>query len=170
MKNAEALQLGKWESALKHELDDLRKRRNEIESQFQRVSKRLELIRQMRALDEAPEQPVSPPDSPASEAKPTPSTVREMTKRILIDTGRPLHISEIFREFTNRGYPIPGRGTPFNVLAHLVNDKSFVRVARGTYALAGTVPQESVLPKAPRRHRRARRREKHTSNLAEGKS
>jgi hypothetical protein len=28
-----------------------------------------------------------------------------------------------------------------------------VRVARGTYALAGTVPEEQVLPKAPRVHK-----------------
>jgi hypothetical protein len=74
-----------------------------------------------------------------------------MARRVIAEAGHPIHITEIHRQFVDKGYPIPGGGTPFNILAHIVNDKTFVRIARGTYALTGTVPEEQVLPRAPRK-------------------
>ena len=159
MKDSYNRTLSEWEFALTAELAELRNKRNEIQRDFERVSRKLELIRQMRAL-EAPHSPAQPitPFQP-SESKATPASVREMAMKILSDHSRPLHISEIHRAFLDRGYPIPGKGTPFNILAHMVNNKSFARISRGTYALRDAVLPEQIMPKAvPRRRKRRLRR------------
>lgn len=155
----EEKRLSEWESTLQREVERLQSERSRIDAELQRAAKKLDLVRQMKSLDDGSAADTAvPPISP--DVRATPSSVREMTQRILSELGRPLHISEIHQQFVARGYPIPGGGTAFNILAHLVNDRSFVRVARGTYALAGTVPQEQVLPKAERKARRRRRRRK----------
>lgn len=150
--------LAEWEATLRAESESLRSERSRIEADLQRVSKKLELVRQMLSLEHSPNP--STPQSDLTEGKATPSGVKEMTSKILAESGSPMHISEIHRKFVERGYPIPGQGTAFNILAHLVNDKTFVRVARGTYALAGTVPDDQILPKAARTRRRGARRRK----------
>lgn len=152
--------LGEWASSVQNDVDNLTKQRDAIDSQLQRALKKLNLIRQMQSLEDGDASSLATAEASASgsAAKSTPNSVREMTSKILGDAGRPLHISEIHRQFVERGYPIPGSGTPFNVLAHLVNSKDFVRVARGTYALAGTVPEDTVLPRAARRRRTRRHR------------
>lgn len=152
--------LGEWESSLQRELQGLRQRRETLDTDIQRITKKLELIRQMRLLEGSSEAPVEAAPPPPTEARPTPVLVRDWVKNILTDSARPLHISEIHTEFLKRSLPIPGSGTPFNILAHVVNDRTFVRVARGTYALAGSVPETQILPKAPRKARSRRRRRK----------
>lgn len=154
--------LAEWEGALKSDLEELTRRRQELDVQLQHVSRKLELVRQMRSLEESPrvEATQKPAEIASIEKRPTPGSVRGMARKILTELGHPLHITEIHRQFLDRGYPIPGGGTTFNILAHIVNDKTFVRVARGTYALAGTVPDEQVLPRAPRT-RRTKKSKKH---------
>lgn len=155
----EEKRLAEWELNLQREVERLQADRSRIDAELQRAAKKLDLVRQMRSLDNGLAAEVTLPPTSA-DIRATPGSVREMAQRILSELGRPLHISEIHQQFVARGYPIPGSGTAFNILAHIVNDQSFVRVARGTYALAGTVPQEQVLPKAARKARRRRRRRK----------
>ena len=152
--------LGDWEAALQLEVENLQKRRDQVDAELQRTSKKLDLVRQMRLLEEGPAKPGATTITAHKDVRATPTAVREMAHKILSDATVPLHISEIHRQFKERGYAIPGGGTPFNILAHLVNDKAFVRVARGTYALAGSVPQELVLPKAPRKTGRRKRQKR----------
>jgi hypothetical protein len=168
MEKSALKQLAAWESALKAELDALSKRRNEMDTELRRVAKKLELVRQMRSLEESASVEViqDRPAAGATNGRATSTSVREAVKKILTDSGRPIHITQIHREFVEKGYPIPGRGTAFNILAHLVNDKEFVRVARGTYALAGSVPPEQVLQKAMRKRKRARRRKKRATEFS----
>jgi hypothetical protein len=146
--------LQQWEQSLSTEVEALKKRRADIDADIQQQLKKLELVRQMLALeggspDHAGDQPLA-----ASEARATPTGVREATKAILTEIGHPLHINDIHQAFIDRGYPIPGGGTPFNILVHLAKSSGFVRVARGTYALAGSVPEAQVLPEQPRRAKR----------------
>lgn len=153
-------QLRQWEQELITQVEALRQRRSEIESEFQVSTRKLELVRQMLALDvKDPEarQQEGAADNPA--LRPTPPTVRDCVKRVLQDAGKPLHISEIHREFLSRAYPIPGGGTPFNILAHIVNSREFVRIARGTYALVGNVPPDQVVASTKRKRRRRRHRQ-----------
>jgi hypothetical protein len=159
--------LGEWEAALQSEVEGLRKRREQLDAEIQKRTKKLELIKQMRLLEEEPSG-AYPTGSAVIETRATPKVVKESAQRILEESQGPLHISIIHRQFQERGYPIPGSGTPFNILAHLVNDKTFVRVARGTYALAGSVPQEQILPKAPRKPRKKHRKTRRVSGLGMG--
>lgn len=154
------LELAEWESAVQKELEDLRKRKESLDNEIQRIAKKLELIRQMRVLEATPDHPKPAAPSPAADTRATPIAVRDAVRKILTESPQPLHIAQIHREFLTRGIPIPGRGTAFNILAHVVNDKNFVRVARGTYALAGSVPADRVLPKAQRRQRVRRRKKR----------
>jgi hypothetical protein len=159
----EVARLAEWEAALGQEIQLLQSERERIESELQRATKKLELVRQMRLLEDGSAQSAPPVATALKERRATPTAVREMAHKVLSESAGPLHISEIHQQFVARGYAIPGSGTPFNILAHLVNDKSFVRVARGTYALAGSVPPEQVLPKAERKASRRRTRKKRSA-------
>jgi len=156
--NDEVRKLTEWEARLQKDVDRLQAESNRIDTDLQRATKKLELVRQMRSLESDPAPQTAPAVSASRDGRATPTLVREMAQRILAKAARPLHISEIHKQFIDNGYAIPGSGTPFNILAHLVNNKSFVRVARGTYALAGSVPQEQILPRAERKARRRRRK------------
>jgi hypothetical protein len=164
----ELTRMAEWESALQSELERLQHERDRVDIELQRAAKKLELVKQMRLLESSPTD-ATPRIAPTiKEARATPTTVREMAHRILSESSRPLHISEIHQQFVARGYAIPGSGTPFNILAHLVNNKSFVRVARGTYALVGSVPEEQILPRAERKSKRRRRKKSARKVRTEG--
>jgi len=160
--------LSGWEYDLRLQVEDLQKRRASLDLELQNASKKLELVRQMRLLEQAPTKSQSLEFSGHKQMRSTPTAVREMAQKVLSEATGPLHISEIHRQFKEQGYPIPGSGTPFNILAHLVNDKAFVRVARGTYALAGTVPEEAILVRTQRKSRRKKRRKKPTASIHRG--
>jgi hypothetical protein len=170
MKSTETPKLAEWEKALESEREQLTLRREQIDAELQRISRKIELLRQMRSLDESPITEDRPRNVSVAgaENRATPASVRETAKRILADAGTPLHISEIHKQFLNNGYLIPGSGTPFNILAHIVNDKSFARVARGTYALAEDVPADRVLAKAPRKRRASKKKKRSRSQRSGG--
>lgn len=155
-------ELQAWEQKLVTELNELRGRRSELDFEIQRVSKKLDLVKQMVALDGAPRTDQQMERAPG-ELRPTPANVCESAKAILLECGHALHINDIHRVFLEKGYPIPGGGTPFNILVHLTNSKEFVRVARGTYALAGTVPEAQVIPNATRTAPRQRKRKRRST-------
>src|SRR6266550_4626749 len=56
-------------------------------------------------------------------------SVRERTladaAEILRTAGRPMRIQDIHTEFIRRGKPLPGRGTPTNIIAHLGSSTEF---------------------------------------------
>jgi hypothetical protein len=147
-------ELQRWERSLVDEVEALRKRRADLDAEIQQRSKKLELVRQMVTLEAGASAAVAIQASGGMEARATPDGVRDAAAIILTDAAQPLHINDIHRQFLDRGFSIPGGGTPFNILVHLVKSPRFVRVARGTYALAGTVPDAQVLPTQPRRPKR----------------
>ncbi len=138
-------QLRQWEQELNAQIEALRQRYSEVESELQRSVRKLELVRQMLAVDEKGIEPQQICAVDSSILRPTAVTVRDSVRKVLEDAGKPLHISEIHQEFLRRGYPIPGGGTPFNILAHIVKNRAFVRLARGTYALSENVPADQIL-------------------------
>lgn len=83
-------------------------------------------------------------DSSTTNGNGSPTTAAEVkvyVEQILADAKRPMKIGEIHAEFIRRGFPIPGKGTPFNILVHISREMKsnknakFVWAARGTYAL-----------------------------------
>src|SRR5262249_2816596 len=63
--------------------------------------------------------------------------VQENAVTILRERGAPMRILDIHSEFARRRMPLPGRGTPTNIAAHLVASDRFSRRGRGIYGLAG---------------------------------
>jgi hypothetical protein len=59
----------------------------------------------------------------------------EAAVEILREFERPMSIQELHAAFIRQGKPLPGRGTPTNILAHLGSSPLFVRRGRGVYAL-----------------------------------
>lgn len=55
---------------------------------------------------------------------------------ILRDVARPMAIGDIHTEFIRRDIPLPGRGTPANIIVHLTASPRIVRIGRGLYGLA----------------------------------
>jgi hypothetical protein len=74
--------------------------------------------------------------------------------RILADAASPLHISVIRQTYLREGNTIPGKGTESNLLAYVVRDPRFVRVAKGTYGLG----EHGLIPQAAKRRRKRRKR------------
>lgn len=140
--------------ALEDEIKSLQNQRNIVDQQLALVNKKLDLIRQMLRLESGDEEIKAAPTGTAPD-------VKVLARQIIEDAGKPLHISEIHRQFLERGYAIPGEGTPFNILAHIVRDKALARVARGTYAIAANTPESERLPLAAtkRTRRRSRKRQ-----------
>lgn len=138
------------ERVLEKEMKTLQTQKSAIDLQLALVGKKLDLVRQMLRLESG----IADTPIPAG------SDVKGLVRQIIEEAGKPLHISEIHRQFLERGYAIPGEGTPFNILAHIVRDKTLARVARGTYALAANTPVSERLPIASPKPRSSRRRKR----------
>jgi hypothetical protein len=73
---------------------------------------------------------------------------------ILRDEGGPLHINDLYARFIERGYTIPGKGEPVNLIVHLQKSDEIASPQRGIYGLTEQVG--AVKPR--RRKRRTSRR------------
>jgi hypothetical protein len=83
--------------------------------------------------------------------------VRAQVREILAASAEPMHINDIHQQFLNRGWTVPGAGTPANITAHLPASRDIVSPSRGIYSLqeAAREPKESQL-KQPEQRRTAR--------------
>src|SRR5258706_12674614 len=96
--------------ALEEELKALQAQRSAVDQHLALVGKKLDLVRQMLRLESGNDE-VQTAATTGSGAD-----VKGRARQIIEDAGKPLHISEIHRQFRERGYTIPGEGTPFIIL------------------------------------------------------
>jgi hypothetical protein len=80
--------------------------------------------------------------------------VADTIARILAEAASPLHISMIRQAYLQDGNTIPGKGTESNLLAYVVRDSRFVRVAKGTYGLT----EQGFRPHTRKRRRKRRKK------------
>jgi len=138
--------LSHWKSSLENEVESIKKQINSLAADLQRKSQQIELISKLIHSVNTPF--LNPGDigstTPLEIRAPKtamPSEVKDHVYQILTDANHPMNIGEIHSEFIRRGYPIPGKGTQFNILVHISRDlklgkkSRFYRVGRGTYGV-----------------------------------
>ncbi len=125
--------------------DQIRRWVTEAEAEVARLSDELEVAgrrltdarRRLSLLHEALAAVSSDPsvvNTPSDPLSVRDRVIRD-TQAILTDVGRPMTIRAIHAEFIRRGYALPGRGSPTNLVAHLGVSDRISRHARGVYAL-----------------------------------
>ena len=156
-------QLFEWKNKLVSEIEKLKAEADDLASQIQKKSHQLELVEKLIAShgNETTTHPVAlvgngtvPPKVVSSSPSVSPTEVKDHVYEILSDVNRPMNINEIHAEFIRRGYAIPGKGTPFNILVHVSRDAKnakngrFVWAARGTYAIREAASKKKVAKKS----------------------
>lgn len=100
-------------------------------------------------LAAATHSPVAVSDKQLGLARSVRDRVLDATEEILRNAGRPLSVAQIHAQFVQRGHPLPGRGTPTNILAHLITKPElFKKRSRGIYALTEWTSEDKVAQEA----------------------
>jgi hypothetical protein len=126
-----------------------------LSEEAERVGRQLaEARRQVTLLHEILAAVTNSPDAIQTDVEliSTRERVIRDTERILHDAKVPMRIGDIHAEFIRRGYPLPGRGSPTNIVAHLGQTHRINRLSRGVYALptsdhATQTPSEDAEPR-----------------------
>jgi hypothetical protein len=148
-------QLRAWKSTLEAEISAITDKIDALSAESQKKRQQLELVSKLLASEAPVHQAVSTSAKPAlPKQRPVPTTtpdeVKDRVLEILAEKNRPMNIKEIHTEFVRRGLPIPGQGTPFNILVHMSreirkgNASRFYRTGKGTYAQRGKSDQTTV--------------------------
>ncbi len=110
------------------------------------ASARQRLILYHELLATLTKAPVKVTDAEVAVGRTTRDRTIEAAAEILEQFERPMTIQEIHAAFIRQGRPLPGRGTPTNILAHISTSPTFVRRRRGVYALAAWSPDDTPEP------------------------
>jgi hypothetical protein len=140
----------------------------ELAAEAERLQQRLsEARRQLMLLYEMlasiTNSPVGVMAQGSSQESSTRERVQAHAETILREFEKPMRIQDIHSEFVRRGFPLPGRGTPTNIVAHLLGNDRFQRRGRGIYGLAEweTSSQSTSLAEGRMRERRKDGRSNH---------
>src|ERR1051326_9052118 len=123
-------QLIKWKNELESQLADLRSKSQEVAADIQKKTHQLNLVQKLIASTNSSVESILPPAAEdvsvvieqsgnGNAPSATSAQVKDNVFQILSDAKRPMNINEIHAEFQRRGYAIPGKGTPFNILVHI---------------------------------------------------
>lgn len=133
MKEIDATTIREWIREAEAKLSVLTDEADRIQRDLAQVRSQLQLLYELLATitgEEVPE------DSNLEKSgKSIREEVVEAVTQILRDQGAPMRIQDIHSEFLRRELPLPGRGTPGNIAAHLVDREIFTRPRRGTFGL-----------------------------------
>jgi hypothetical protein len=138
-------QIKAWKASLEADIKSLNERMGALTSDLQKKRQQLDLVAKLldseTAANSTPRYSEKELATKSAGQNPTPDEVKERVLEILLQANRPMNIKEIHAEFLRRGLPIPGKGTPFNILVHLSREvkkgsgSRFYRTGKGTYAL-----------------------------------
>jgi hypothetical protein len=145
-----------WRRATEDDLRALRDRMAPLEAELRAKEEQLAAIDRLLALQrpELASSPMVEGERRTGEARGA-SSFLDAAAAHLAKEGAPLHYREIHSRVVAAGREVPGRDGAANLLAHIGRDPRFVRVGRGTYALA-----EWRLAGLARRKRRKRGRKR----------
>ena len=123
-----------WIAAAEVEVSELSSEAERV--QFRLAEKRRQLMLLYEVLASLTNSPVAVSADQMGIGRSTRTRVQADAEGILLERGAPMWIQDIHAEFIRRGVPLPGRGTPTNIAAHLVDRDRFRRFGRGVYGLA----------------------------------
>jgi hypothetical protein len=124
-----------WIARAEADAKELAEQAEAIQAQLAEARRRLMLFYEMLAA--ATNSPVPVSSEEMGLARSTRNRVWDHAEQILVAHGRPMRIQDIHTQFVRSGYPLPGRGTPTNIVAHLVAaPERFSRPSRGVYGVA----------------------------------
>jgi hypothetical protein len=117
------------------------------EAQFRLADARRRLMLLYEVLASVTNAPVAVSSNKLGIGRSTRERVQTDAEAILRERGAPMRAQDIHSEFIRRGMPLPGRGLPANIIAHLAVSDRFSRHGRGIWGLAEWVqPSASATP------------------------
>jgi len=137
-------QVREWILATEIEVKQLDRQAAQTQAALAQARQRLILFHELLAT--LTKSPVRISDTDVAVGRTTRDRTIEAAAEILGEFERPMTIQEIHAAFVRQGRPLPGRGTPTNILAHISTSDVFVRPQRGVYALAAWTKEESETP------------------------
>jgi hypothetical protein len=151
-----SVRIEELEARLRTRLEEIEEQIRPLRSEAVKLRAQLDLVTKLLHITKANGTPAddSPPRVALSASVITGKTVADAVAEVLAGAGQALHISEIREAYLQTGRTIPGKGTYANLLAYMIRDPRFERVAKGTYALSGA----SAVPAGYTKRRRRRRR------------
>lgn len=138
----------RWIVQAEAELADLSAQAEAIQVRLAEARRQLMLLYEMLAA--VTHAPVAVAPERLGPTLSTRERVQANAEAILRDRGKPMRIQDIHAEFIRRRMPLPGRGSPTNIVAHMVASPQFSRKVRGVYGLAEwDRPSHSDQPSSP---------------------
>lgn len=137
---------------LRERLDELQSQIDPLAAEAGRIRTQLGLVDKL--LKVSCGEDTTPGEAAINEQPGNGRNIANIIAKILADAASPLHISMIREAYLKEGNTIPGKGNESNLLAYVVRDPRFVRVAKGTYGLA----ENGFIPQAAKRRRKRRKR------------
>lgn len=128
-------QIRVWIAVAEKQVELLANEADRVQYQLAQARKRLTDLYELLAA--ATHSPIAVSAKQLGLARSVRDRVLDSAEEILREAGHPLSITQIHAEFVRRGHPLPGRGTPTNIVAHLITKPDrFEKRSRGVYALA----------------------------------
>jgi len=144
--------LNSWRESLEREIEEIRAQLGPLEARLERKQAELAALTHLMAItSDAKLSDTGTP--PTSTQAATPESFLDTVHQVLSSEGRPIHYVELHRQLAALGVRIPGANPAANLLTHISRDARFVRVARGTYGIAGrdTPQRRASQRRKPRR-------------------
>lgn len=149
-----------WRAELESHIAAVEGQIQPLQVELEKARQQMDLVTRLIRLQqgETSVEPVSATRPAPHAAGESEGTVADVIAGILEQEGGALHISEIRSRFIDTGRAVPGQGTDSNLIAYITRSSRFVRVAKGTYALASAGQSSGSRPTRARRKRRRRGR------------
>jgi hypothetical protein len=152
-------QVRAWLAEVQADLRGLDQKLQPILEEQRRLEEREALLRNLLASFDTPEPDTDRASLGAGRRN---GSVREYVvaraAEILRDEGAPLHINDLHTRFIERGFTVPGKGEPVNLIVHLQKSEEVVSPQRGLYGLREQIG--TVRPRGKRKRATSRRRRK----------
>lgn len=141
--------LQRWRESLQQEMEEIKGRIRPLQEHLAQKQEELSAVEKLLSLHgEVPQTPALPSPGPGNSPP-----FLDSAYRALQDEEAPLHYRVLYGKLEADAQHVPGSNPAANLLTHMNRDSRFVRVGRGTYALAEWGP-----PRQPRKSKRRRRR------------